>query len=269
MAERDFKGIWIPKEIWLDERLSALDKVILAEISSLDTDERGCYASNKHIAEFCRCSETKVSATISKLKKLGYLCIRQFDGRQRELKVNLAGNEGQHCKNCDADLQKVQSSLTENKRQPNKKCEAALQKMQESNIDINTDRKIDRDIIMPGAADADTGPKEPAIVNLMLNDKSLYRVTQSQIDHWSELYPAVDVKQELLKMQGWLESNPAKRKTKRGIERFITAWLCREQDRGRATPGYYTNPQKPTEVPETSNPFLLWLEENGDTYDNE
>jgi len=87
--------------------------------------------------------------------------------------------------------------------------------------------------ILPGAADADTGPTEPAVVNLMLNDKSLYPVTQSQIDHWSELYPAVDVKQELLKMQGWLESNPNRRKTKRGINAFITSWLSREQDKGR------------------------------------
>ena len=25
--ERDFKGVWIPKEVWLDERLGILDKI--------------------------------------------------------------------------------------------------------------------------------------------------------------------------------------------------------------------------------------------------
>jgi hypothetical protein len=40
--ERDFKGVWIPKEIWLDERLNALEKIILTEIDSLDATERGC-----------------------------------------------------------------------------------------------------------------------------------------------------------------------------------------------------------------------------------
>ena len=59
--ERDFKGIWIPKEIWLDDRLNALEKMILMEIDSLDTDEKGCYATNDYIAEFCQCTPKKVS----------------------------------------------------------------------------------------------------------------------------------------------------------------------------------------------------------------
>mgnify|MGYP003553470699 FL=1 len=62
---RDFKGVWIPKEVWLDTRLNALDKVILMEIDSLDQGEKGCYASNEHLATFCQCSKTKVSTAIS------------------------------------------------------------------------------------------------------------------------------------------------------------------------------------------------------------
>ena len=27
--ERDFKGIWIPKEIWLDDKLNLLEKCLL------------------------------------------------------------------------------------------------------------------------------------------------------------------------------------------------------------------------------------------------
>jgi hypothetical protein len=37
-------------------------------------------------------------------------------------------------------------------------------------------------------------------------------------------------------MKGWLISNPKKRKTKAGIMRFVTNWLSREQDKGRASP---------------------------------
>lgn len=85
--QRDFKGIWIPKEVWLDNRLNALDKIILMEIHSLDNEEKGCYASNQYLAEFCQCTETKVSTTISKLKKLGYIELANFDGRHRSLKI--------------------------------------------------------------------------------------------------------------------------------------------------------------------------------------
>ena len=35
-------------------------------------------------------------------------------------------------------------------------------------------------------------------------------------------------------MQAWSDANPSKRKTKRGVERFIVNWLSREQDRGRS-----------------------------------
>ena len=112
--ERDFKGVWIPKEVWLDSRLTALDKVILTEIDSLDQTERGCYASNKHIAEFCQCSETKVSKSISLLIKLGYVYVQNFDGRQRELKSRFTKNANQTCNFYKADSENLQESNTEN-----------------------------------------------------------------------------------------------------------------------------------------------------------
>ena len=68
------------------------------------------------------------------------------------------------------------------------------------------------------------------VIELILNDKSLYPITQSNIDEWAEVYPAVDIIQELKKMKGWCNSNPTKRKTKRGILRFINSWLARKQD---------------------------------------
>lgn len=102
---RDFKGIWIPKEIWLDSRLNALDKIILAEIDSLDNED-GCFASNEYLAEFCQCSERKVSEAISKLIKTGYIVVKNFDGRRRTLQSCIAKNESLPRKNCEADSQK-------------------------------------------------------------------------------------------------------------------------------------------------------------------
>ena len=112
--DRDFKGVWIPKEVWLDTRLNALEKIILTEIDSLDNGERGCWASNKHLAEFCQCSETKVSTAISTLIKLGYVYVQKFDGRQRELKSRLSNFERQDLKNCEADIKILKESNTEN-----------------------------------------------------------------------------------------------------------------------------------------------------------
>lgn len=102
---RDFKGVWIPREVYLDERLNALDKIILVEIDSLDNGQKGCFASNKYLADFCQCSQTKVSNSISKLIKYGYIEQIGFDGRSRILRSRLTKIDNQPYKICKADLQ--------------------------------------------------------------------------------------------------------------------------------------------------------------------
>ena len=94
---------------------------------------------------------------------------------------------------------------------------------------------------MHGAVKTASEPVETPVISLPLNDNSIYGIAQEHIDHWKELYPAVNVLLELKKMQGWLESNPNKRKTKRGIARFITNWLARTQDKGGVSYGTVGN----------------------------
>lgn len=80
---------------------------------------------------------------------------------------------------------------------------------------------------------AEATPDKQPVITLTLNDKTEYPIYQEQVEEWVSLYPAVDVSQELRKMRGWLIANPAKRKTKNGILRFVTNWLAREQDSGK------------------------------------
>lgn len=112
--DRDFKGIWIPKEVWLDDRLSALEKMILAEVDSLDDGETGCFASNQYLAEFCQCSEAKITKAIAKLKNLGYVEAVSFDGRKRLLRSRMVKNTTLTSKKYEADLQKVLPSSISN-----------------------------------------------------------------------------------------------------------------------------------------------------------
>lgn len=82
----------------------------------------------------------------------------------------------------------------------------------------------------PQAADA------PPVISLPLNDGTFFDVSENDRAKWSQLYPNVDVVQQLRNMVGWCDSNPTKRKTRGGIKRFITAWLAREQDKGGKAP---------------------------------
>lgn len=79
------------------------------------------------------------------------------------------------------------------------------------------------------------------VLTLLLNDKTLHKVTKDDVTNYKELYPATDVICELQKMKGWLESNPTRRKTRKGIKRFITNWLAKEQDKGTYYRGNYNN----------------------------
>lgn len=85
LMERDFKGIWIPKDIWLNDKLDITEKAIFAEIDSLDGDN-GCTAGNEYFINFFKVSESTVTRAISHLKKLG-LIESSFDGRVRTLRV--------------------------------------------------------------------------------------------------------------------------------------------------------------------------------------
>lgn len=65
-----------------------------------------------------------------------------------------------------------------------------------------------------------------------LNNKTFYDVPLEDITLWRDTYPAVDIEGELRRMIAWLNSNPTKRKTSRGVRRFINSWLARTQDNG-------------------------------------
>lgn len=119
MQERDFKGVWIPKEIWLCKELSALDRVIYAEIDSLD-NENHCIASNEYFAEFCGVSEPTVTRSIQKLIDCGYIEKVSFDGRHRVLKVIKQTNQNDYpasskCASINIDSNTANKEVSNNK----------------------------------------------------------------------------------------------------------------------------------------------------------
>lgn len=72
---RDFKGIWIPKQIWLNKDLTIMEKLFLVEIDSLD-NEKGCFASNAHFAEMFEVSKGRCTQIIKSLEAKGFVKIQ-------------------------------------------------------------------------------------------------------------------------------------------------------------------------------------------------
>lgn len=134
--------------------------------------------------------------------------------------------------------------------------------------DIEKEEERDNSSLLPGAetppaSNEPQTPPAPVVITILLNDKTEYPVMETDVDAWKELYPAVDVMQELRKMKGWADANPTKRKTKGGIKRFINSWLSKEQDKYHG-PDTVKSPQgnSPRDTGfQTSNPFLEMLDE--------
>lgn len=98
---------------------------------------------------------------------------------------------------------------------------------------IKTERKQHTEnAVNTDSTDAPDYAPAPPVVTLPLNTGEEFPVTVEQVDEFSELFPAVDVPQQLRAMRAWLLANKPKRKTKTGILRFVTSWLSRDQDRG-------------------------------------
>jgi hypothetical protein len=83
---RNFKGIWIPREIWLHKELTCFEKMLWAEIDSLDHPENGCTASNAYLQKFFNINERTLQRGLAKLKNLGFIRYETFDGRLRSIK---------------------------------------------------------------------------------------------------------------------------------------------------------------------------------------
>lgn len=69
---RDFKGVWIPAEYWLDPNLTMMEIMFITEIDSLDRGE-GCFASNNHFADFFGVTPGRASQIVKSLEKKGYI----------------------------------------------------------------------------------------------------------------------------------------------------------------------------------------------------
>ena len=150
-------------------------------------------------------------------------------------KIQIKGENGSFANNIYTlvpNLQNVQNPCTENECTGN----SYTGNRKTENIGTNSNnRKINNinnnnNIIYSSEPDK-SAPNLSGIM-IQLNDKTFYNAPLEKISLWENTYPAVDVRQELRKMVAWCDSNPAKRKTRRGIERFINNWLSRTQDSG-------------------------------------
>ena len=202
-----------------EKNMSLKAKGLLSLMLSLRDDWE---YSVEGLVSICKESEVAVKSALNELKKFNYLKVTKLLPNQTEtgrieyiydiFEKPQQDIEKQGVENLGVEILDVEIQALENQGQLNTK-------------ELNT-----KDIYNAPSNEIAT---EPPVIEFILNDKTYYPITQKQVDKWSELYPNVDVMQQLRKMCGWLDANPKNRKTKGGILKFANGWLAREQDKPR------------------------------------
>lgn len=70
----------------------------------------------------------------------------------------------------------------------------------------------------------------PPVLSIPCPGGKTWTLTEPQLAGWQELYPTLDCLFECKKASAWLEANPQRRKTARGMSRFLLNWLNRAND---------------------------------------
>lgn len=81
---RQFKGLWIPREILEHPQLQPVDKILWGDIDSFTWGDHSFFKSNAAIAEEYQVSERTISRSVSRLKESGLITIAT-DGRRRTI----------------------------------------------------------------------------------------------------------------------------------------------------------------------------------------
>lgn len=204
-------------------------KLVLLALADHANDDGECWPGLKGIARKCGVTERAVIKYINELTKNGLVFKRaQFDksGRQRtniyslnmtnlgvntvHPRVNAVQGEGEHC-----------SGGRVNIVHPNLHIESTIESETTNVVSCSEQNKFARK------------PEAKPVISLLLNTGEEYPLCQIKLDEFQELYASVDVLQEFKKIKAWCINNPKKRKTEKGVLRFVNSWLAKEQDKPR------------------------------------
>nr|WP_317360024.1 replication initiator protein A [uncultured Tyzzerella sp.] len=187
-------------------------------------DENGHYVilRIKEIQKILRCGSQKAVKILNELELVGLIDKRKRGSSNPDLiylknfKVNYENQnfENQNTNGVNCENQNFENH-NNNKTNINK---------------INNKIDISKTNIQSGAL----APDNKRVVKITTQEKELYKIPlkngyyilyHEQVDIYKNLYPNINIEQELKNIIGWNLANVNKRKTIKGINRHINSWL--------------------------------------------
>ena len=97
-------------------------------------------------------------------------------------------------------------------------------------------------------------------MEIILKDGSYFEIEENDVIAWSRTYKDCNVIHEIRAAAEWCESNPSRRKTRRGIRRFLHAWLSKAH-KLKGSPLIFNAGTSHTDIEESLND-ISWVSES-------
>ena len=99
-------------------------------------------------------------------------------------------------------------------------------KPSEANCTLEERRGEEKRVLLAGAKDSQLTEHYLPVKD---NFDGWY-IPKKYLNKLHSTFPRIDIKSELQKIQLWLDSNPTKQKTSKGMTRFLNSWFTRAND---------------------------------------
>ncbi len=222
---RDFKGLWIPREIWLNLKLLPLEKCLWAEIHSLHSrKKKGCFASREYLCKFFGVTDRYIRKMLLKLKGMNLVEDVSFDGREKVIRAKVPpetfGDEFQAERNYSS---RQRGTTVPPCQEPQFPSNPSRDSITSYNKEDNKEYKNN------AQTPASQSSKQRFDFSFSLQSKTFEGITEKDISAWKECYPSINIRQEIAKAEEWIKSNPTKSR-KKLWRKFLTGWFQRAND---------------------------------------
>ena len=239
-------------------------KLVLLAIADHADGQGICWPGQDYIAEKCNMNRSTVNQHIGDLVDSGYLFMEK--GRSK------TGQAIKSVYRVNMEKPTLENTTLEKEKKVQKSKKPTLEKptleKHVTNVGKDNIPSLYEPSMNPHSFCADPSGPLQASIKIPLNASGTFHdVFENDIKKYSELYPAVDVMQELRGMVGWCDANPTKRKTKDGVKRFINSWLAKKQDQGGSRPATMV-PQQIKPAPQYIPPEQRKAAFSGNVYDS-
>lgn len=186
--------------------LKPSDKVVFAVIFDKIGDNSFCWPGVRTIAQNSGLTTTTVTQSIRRLEASGLLTAERRG----------AGKSTHYCI-----PESALETMTVKKQKRVRNYDSGV---------LETNAQA-REKLTPNQTDTLNQTTTSTSFTFVLRSKKPWYLPQVKLDEYTGVFPNLDVEAELRKAAQWLNDNPSRRKTARGMTRFLGGWL------GRAKPG--------------------------------